>query len=90
MMSGEIEIYKTKKNSSLHWSESVLKKLSGDETAHQIHVAIRFYLLYVSYCMIDIMCLIVSYKCIVFCQITAYHITPRSLFHLVLDFFNTS
>jgi hypothetical protein len=56
MMSCEIEIIKTKKNSSLHWSESVLKKLAEDETTHQIHVAIRYD---------SPVCLVVSYKCIV-------------------------
>ena len=64
----EIEIIKTKKNSSLHWSESVLKKLTEDETAHQIHVAIRYDYL---------MCLIASYYDSVSFSVKLHHIISR-------------
>jgi hypothetical protein len=84
MLMCEIEITKTKKNSSLHWSESVLKKLAEDETAHQIHVAIRFDLYYLSY-MSYASCYIIRLTCFVSHYITSHHITRLSLVHLVLE-----
>jgi hypothetical protein len=82
-MSFEIEIIKTKKNSSLHWSESVLKKLTEDETAHQIHVAIRYDLYYMSYCIIQVYRFLSNYTIPHHASIT-FPFSPRFLYFLII------